>query len=77
MKALPQLPTTSAAHVAMIGQQSMAVGQLERVRVPIKVPLAVAVAPCGLPQLVHQETGEAMGVCASRGIAERIQRIFS
>jgi hypothetical protein len=45
--------------------------------VPVKVPLRVSTAACGLPELVHAETGDSRGICASIEVAERIRNFFA
>lgn len=80
MKAEPQLPTSSARAVAEIGVQAVAAAE-SRVRPGgasrVKVALVVGITASGLTQLVHADTGEPVGVCASPALAQRTRDFFA
>lgn len=42
----------------------------------VSVPLLVRANLQGLQQLVHRESGDVMGICASPAIAQRTQNFF-
>lgn len=80
MKANPPLPTTSARYVANIGARAVAAAQ-RQVELPhrgkVQIPLRVEPTASGLPQLVIADTGEAVGICASPLLAERLRNFFA
>lgn len=80
MRADPVMPTVSAAAVAGLGAAAAAAHVELEGRIVgfsrVRVPLRLGTAACGLPELVHTETGDGMGVCANRELAERIMKFF-
>lgn len=82
MKAMmdEEVPVTSAQHVANIGAKAVAAEAFEvrfGARSKTSVPINVAAAACGLPELVHKETGEKLGICASLAVAARTKGFFA
>jgi hypothetical protein len=76
MKAYPPLPTVKAEVVHALGAAAAVPVRLVGFA-PVKVPLRVGSSACGLPELIHVETGDSFGQCASTAIAERVRNFFA
>lgn len=77
MKALPELPTMSAAAVAAIGAAAAAPGLARASRGPgVQIALEVRPGAAGLAVLVDGATGAVWGLCASESVAARTRNFF-
>lgn len=71
MKADPPLPSVSAREVIAKGKVPTLTGTA-----PITIPIFTKTNPDGTTELIHSETGESLGLCASEEIAENTKRFF-